>query len=146
MGNMPGNRHDPTGGYFVGERPVYPGHPVTCALIILRAYPDDLEAAWAPWTASNPWCGCESYVDAPTAGGALTSGCTLIRHVLDGDMTIDAAIAWGDRGWEGAGGHSANESPGQEQADRLKQALREALAVAVEKKNMTIDTTERGTK
>ena len=126
-------RRDPIGGDFIGERAVYPGHPVTCALIILRAYPDDLPDAWKPYSAANPWHACESYVDVGTAGGNLSNGCELIRYVLTGTLDVERAIQWGDDAWRGAGGHAANEAPGQEQADRLKQALRDALAVAVQR-------------
>lgn len=111
--------------YWIGEAPVYPGHPVTCALIVLLAYRDGLEAAWR--RTDHGWLKCEGELDVPTAGGALTAGCALIRHVLGGAMSIDGAIAWGDRGWEGAGGHPGNERPGQDQADCLKGRLRGEL-------------------
>lgn len=126
-------RSDKSGGYWIDERPVYPGHPITCALMVLRAYPHDLEAAWAPYTKENPWNSCESHMDTPTAGGNLSAGCWLIEHVLDNSLTVDAAIQAGDVAWVGAGGHKDKELTGQVQADRLKPQLREALVEAVKK-------------
>ena len=140
---MTTNRSDPKGLDFIGEHAVYPGHPVTCALIILRAYPNDLALAWQPYSAQFPWLACESYVDVSTAGGHLTTGCSLIRHVLDGTLTVDDALQWGDDRWRGAGGHAANEAPGQAQADQLKPALREALAAAVQRYGQQSDLARR---
>ncbi len=117
--------------YWIGEAPVYPGHPITCALIVLLAYGDDLATAWA--TNQYGWRNCESDLDVPTAGGALSSGCDLIRYVLAGTLTIDGAIHWGDRAWDGAGGHKDREGPGREQATRLIPRLRAALEAAVDK-------------
>ena len=119
------HRSDPN--HWIGERPVYPGHPVTCALLVLLAYPTVLAEAWAPYSKQDPWYACESYMNTPTAGGNLSMGCDLIRYVLEGVMNIDDAIAWGDRGWGGAGGHPQYVAPGQEQADRVKPRLRLAL-------------------
>jgi hypothetical protein len=117
--------------YWIGEAPVYPGHPVTCALIILLAYMQNVTAAWRP-VPKYAYLACEGELEVPTAGGALSSGCSLIQHVLTRRMTIDEALAWGDRGWVGAGGHKDKEAPGQEQADQMKALLRAALEVELE--------------
>jgi hypothetical protein len=118
----------------LGEEPVYPGHPVTCALIVLHAYKGRLSKAWEPWRPPQyPWLRCESELNTPTAGGNLTTGCALIRHVLDGKMTPEQAIAWGDERWGGAGGLKDKVKPGQEQADRFKdRLLAELRALAME--------------
>jgi hypothetical protein len=110
-----------------GEYAVYPGHPITCAVIVLHAYKDRLADAWKAVPPSG-YHHCECHLDTPLAGGHLAKGCNLIRYVLSGEASIDDVIAWGDRMWIGAGGHKQNEAPGQDQADRLKPKLREMLA------------------
>jgi hypothetical protein len=110
----------------IGEEVVYPGHPITCAVIILHAYAGHLSDAWA--RTEHGWYHCEGHMNTPTAGGALSSGCALIQHVIEGRMSTDEAIAWGDRTWGGAGGHPGMVKQGQDQADRLKPRLREMLA------------------
>ena len=112
---------------IIGEPIVYPGHPVTLAVILLHVYRGRLREAWAK-SKHGSWLACENEVNVPSAGGHLTSGCTLIRYVISGEASIDEVIAWGDRMWIGAGGHKDREVPGQAQADRLKPRLREMLA------------------
>jgi hypothetical protein len=111
----------------IDEPIVYPGHPVTMAVILLHVYRGRLHEAWA-MSPHGPWFACENEVNVPSAGGALGDGCDLIRYVLSGEASIDDVIAWGDRMWIGAGGHKEQEAPGQAQADRLKPKLREMLA------------------
>ena len=110
---------------WIGESPVYPGHPLTCALILLLAYPHDLPAAGE--RTKDGFLVCEAELDVPTAGGHLTRGLSLIQRVLTGGMSIDQMMVLGDHQWGDAGGHAENVRPGQEQADRLKSRLREAL-------------------
>lgn len=112
------------------DPPVYPGHPVTCALIVLRRYSGRLDDAWR--RTEHGWLACEGDVDVPTAGGALSSGCDTIRRVLAG-QDFDLAVSWDDARWtqSRAGGHPSAVGPGQEQADRLKPELREMLAAIV---------------
>ncbi len=114
--------------------PVYPGHPVTCALAVLRHYAGRVSDAWK--RTDHGWLVCEGEMsDCPTAGGHLSEGCRLIQRVLaSGD--VEAAIRAGDETWHRGrvigGDHPDRFIPGQEQADRLKPQLRAALAALLQ--------------
>jgi hypothetical protein len=125
----------------LGEHPVYPGHAVTLALALLRLYGDRIDEASAIGRSgySNAEAGVHYHVSG--AGGHCTLALDLIRDVRDG-TPVDMAFASADDDWahtddQAQGGYGKTEEQraryiarwreGQEQADRFKPALVEAM-------------------
>ena len=86
---------------ILGAWPVYPGHPCSLALCILRKYP---RIADAYVVQTQPDGGPTHPValgdgDIPGGGGCVYQALDLIQRVRDGLMTPVQAIAWGADAW-----------------------------------------------
>lgn len=103
---------------------VYPGHAVTIALFIIHAF-DSLEAAVAK---GREFPGALESNAIPGAGGNVHSALTLLRRLKDG-MEWSLAIKGADDTWASCDGQFGTDRwrQGQEQADRLKPALRDRV-------------------
>ena len=125
---------------ILGEHATYPGHPVTLAYLIVRLYPS-LEAASAR---GHRYLAVEEDGRLPGAGGQNSQALDLLRNLNQG-IEWDLAVASADRAWgctdgqaEGGGSYAKTEEArqhyltrwkeGQEQADRIKPLLREAVS------------------
>jgi hypothetical protein len=125
----------------LGEFAVYPGHPVTLALVIVRTH--DSYAQAASMSEGFAWphaVGCSA---VPGAGGNVHSAMDLLARWKNG-IALEDTFARADLLWEGCdgqkqgGGSFAKDDAGrekfinrwregQDQADRFKPALIEAL-------------------
>ena len=97
---------------------VYPGHPVTIAIEITRAFPS---YAAAIERTKDGWESALSHSDVRGAGGAVRTGLHVLRLVNDG-MTPEAAFDDAARLWQAArsGDFKANMQEGQKEADALR--------------------------
>ena len=111
---------------LLGASAVYPGHPVTLALLITHAYPD---LASADAVTEHGWAAAVGSSEIPGGGGEVNVALALLRKVAAG-LPVEEAIAWGDERWtaSAAGGHHDRVAPGQAQADAAKALLIERLA------------------
>jgi hypothetical protein len=112
--------------HIIGNWPVYPGHPCTIALCILRKYPrvDDAFTKTA-----DGWSTALSDSDIPGAGGCVSQGLTLIGMVRRGS-TPDAAVHWGLDAWIRrceSGDHPRALTAGIAEGERVAPILREEL-------------------
>lgn len=127
---------------LLGESAVYPGHPVTVALCIIRHFPS-LAAATnrGPadvWGHAPPNALSDSTI--PGAGGNVYLALDLIQVLAKG-IDFDTALANADKDWancdsQAKGGFTGEKDKdyyvkrwqeGQAQADRFKVALREEI-------------------
>lgn len=120
---------------------IYPGHPVAVALCIIRTFRSWEDAIAKPNGAD--YCNALTSQDVPGAGGNVYLGLDLIRHVREGHLSFEDAIALADRQWhdcdgQGIGGYGKTPEEkdryvkrwleGQEQANAMKAALKTELA------------------
>jgi|SRR6478735_11303894 len=113
---------------ILGAWPVYPGHPCTIALCILRKYPR-IADAFAP--TEHGWPEALGDGDIPGAGGCVHQGLHLIQRILaDGD-TPEEATAWGVERWRDrtlvGGDHRDQYEAGVAEAERIAPLLLEEL-------------------
>lgn len=125
----------------IGEFAVYPGHPVTLALVIVRTH-ESFEAA-NTYKEGFAWphaVGCNA---VPGAGGNVHAAMDLLVRWSKGE-DLDKLVERADQTWascdgqkDGGGSYAKTDverrrfigrwNTGQEQADRLKPMLAEAL-------------------
>lgn len=105
---------------LLGEWPVYPGHPLTIATVIMHCY-ETLDAAAA--NTEHNWPAALGNGDVPGAGGEVYVGLDLLLNIRAGKVSIEEAPAEAQARWlrNGAGGHTDRIAPGQEQADRFQE-------------------------
>ena len=108
----------------LGEPFVYPGHPVTLALLVIHAFPS-LDAAEAK---GKEFPAALESGQIPGAGGNVYSALALLRHLRDG-MAWREAVEIADGAWKSCDDHYGSErwKRGQEQADRLKLGLHDRV-------------------
>lgn len=101
------------------ERIVYPGHPLTLALIITDVYPSLAEAEQKALGSR----------EVPGAGGNVHSALDFLRRAMAGN--IDAAIEHANAAWAYCDGQRTAQPErwrnGQAQADRVMDELRRGL-------------------
>lgn len=106
---------------------VYPGHPVTIAVAIFRAYPS-IEKAFEMTVH-----GCPAALgngDVPGAGGNAYQGLGLVRKLLDDGDGFDAHVEAGFAAWRRQVTTPVDDvyrdrlGPGNEQARALVEELR----------------------
>lgn len=123
---------------IIGEPAVYPGHPITLAYLIVRLY-SSLEAARAH---GKTFSAVEEDIRLPGAGSHNSYAVGLLSN-LAADYSWDAMMVqfddlwarvdsqkddgWGDWARERPGHYRSRWKRGQDQADRIKPLLREAL-------------------
>lgn len=106
---------------------VYPGHPVTIAVAIFRAYPN-IEEAFTQDRHGTPAALGNS--DVPGAGGNAYQGLGLVRKLLTGAETFDAVVEEGFAAWRRQVTTPVDDvyrerlGPGNEQARALVEELR----------------------
>lgn len=142
---------------FLQEQVVYPGHTVSLAYLIVNLYPS-LEVASAP---GKQFSAVEEDWRLPGAGGHQNRAVELLKQLALGE-DWDVVMSPADETWARCGdqkkdgyGEFAQKSPGyytdrwrrgQEQADRVKPLLREALKkwdlVAVERVDLGVQIPE----
>lgn len=106
----------------LGDYTVYPGHPLTLALVIMHRYQSLSQASQRT---SFGWPSAVGEGDIPGAGSAIYNALELLNRIADGRTSIDDAASLAAEWWaySEAGGHTKNIVPGQEQADRFKGAF-----------------------
>lgn len=104
---------------------VYPGHPVTIAIEIARAFPTYEAAARRT---KRGWEAALSHSDVRGAGDAVRTGLHLLRLVRDG-MPADEAFGEGATLWATARAtdFAANLKTGQDEADALRSVFVEEI-------------------
>lgn len=110
----------------LGFWPIYPGHPCTLALLVLRKYPQIDEA----FARGREFPNALEDSDIPGAGGAVHQALWLIGCVRKGTLTPDAAIQWGVDSWRTGrlgGDHRDRYEEGVAEEAKVVPLLREAL-------------------
>lgn len=133
---------------LLGESAVYPGHPVTVALCIVRHFPS-LEVAMGRTQNDSSFLGVSrpnALGDGtiPGAGGNVYLALDLL-HVLAKGIVFEEAVAQADKDWaecdsQAKGGYAWDKNPedhrdhylkrwqeGQAQADRFKAVFQEEV-------------------
>lgn len=110
---------------ILGGAAVYPGHPVTIALLITHAFPS--LAAANHVTEEQPgiaYCDALTSPEIPGAGGCVHMALDLLRFLR---TAPEQAIAWADRAWAECDDQRERYPDrwreGQEQAERCKPLL-----------------------
>lgn len=113
---------------IISEGAVYPGHPVTLALLIMHRYPS-LSEAKAP-TPSSGFRSALADINIPGAGGEVSGALTLLEKIGAGELNTEDAIEWGKASWarNAENCYADRVVPGQQQADRLSQQFAEKVA------------------
>ena len=108
---------------------MYPGHPLTLAVIILAKYEGNIESAFAPKRDKGGGYHCPNALadnDIPGAGDCVYQALDLIRDVYKGRISPEKAIEHARKTWQHDRtyvGHADRLVPGQEQADALAGAF-----------------------
>ena len=105
-----------------GEYAIYPGHPVTIAYLIMKRFPS-LEAAMKRSERSG-FSAASSDNAIPGAGGRVHAAVRLLQRRHDGDPWAEL-FAVADDIWESE--HFDQHEQGQQQADRIKPLLEQAV-------------------
>lgn len=115
----------------LGKPSVYPGHPLTIGVLIMKAFPSFDEASkpegeWRHSAASR-----SSMI--PGAGECVASAVEILRLVVSKTIKVEDAIDLTDRVWASVDDnvkmYPARWSEGQAQADALKSKYVELLNV-----------------
>lgn len=112
---------------ILGEEPVYSGHPLVLALVIISIFPS-LAAA----TCSRRFQCPEALVDSriPGAGSSVYAALDFLKLALAGSPEV--ALGRADSWWAQCDGQRLRDpvrwAAGQAQADRVRDRLRAALA------------------
>lgn len=103
---------------YLGESPIYPGHPITISLLIMHRF-SDLGAA--KQTAENGFSSALATPDIPGAGSEIAYALNLLERLAEGRFSLADAFETASIRWK--------ENPlnvpadtimaGQEQAKRL---------------------------
>lgn len=113
----------------IGGDAVYPGHPVTVGLLIMKAFPSVEEAAMPDGEYHHSAASRSSKI--PGAGGSVATALDILRHVMKGHMTIEKAIERADDAWRDMDNQFHRDpkrwQEGQDQAETLKARYTEAL-------------------
>lgn len=125
---------------ILGEASVYPGHPTVLAYLILLAYADNINEAFARGRQYPN--ALEDVRRIPGAGGNVYAALDVIRYVRDGTLSVEEAIEWADKQWAACDSQRdgwrtdapdvtavrrARWQAGQNQADRFRERVVEEL-------------------
>lgn len=117
----------------LAEPAIYPGHPVTIALLIVEAYPSLADAERKCERTGYP--AALGSADIPGAGGNVRAALRLLQSVRAGALLAEAVEHARDY-WSRCDGQATGDArlverwrSGQEQADRVEPVLRAKLAV-----------------
>jgi hypothetical protein len=115
----------------IGEDAVYPGHPVTVGLLIMRAFPT-LEAASDRGPQGRDFTAASRSNRIPGAGGSVAAALSILSSVVKGEQAIEQAIEQADEAWRSVDNQKAwnpkRHEDGQTQADKLKERYAALLA------------------
>lgn len=107
----------------IGEDAVYPGHPVTVGLLIMRAFPT-LEAASDRGPQGKDFTAASRSDMIPGAGGSVATALGILQGVVQGRLTIEQAVERADDAWRHVDDQYTRDpkrwQEGQTQADKLK--------------------------
>lgn len=110
---------------LLGESIEYPGHPITLAFIIASLYPS-LKSALDYQGRDYPAALRDSRI--PGSGGNVWGALDFLRHSHN---SWEFAVSFADDFWARCDNQKQNDQPrwrrGQEQADRIKDRLKEKL-------------------
>lgn len=116
----------------IGGDAVYPGHPVTVGLLIMRAF-STLAAAEDRGPEGKNFTAASRSSKIPGAGGSVATALDILRSVVRGNLTVEQAIERADDAWRHVDDQYARDpkrwQEGQTQADKLKARYIEALKV-----------------
>ncbi len=128
-----------------GEFAVYPGHPLTIALCVVRTFKTLAEATEVDPESPSRFLRALTDGAIPGAGGCVHLGLDVLRRLESGE-SWETVEAWADRAWaecddQAKGGGSVENKAryierwkkGQAQADVFKSALRAESAVWFQK-------------
>ena len=127
---------------ILGDFAVYPGHPLTIAYLVVCKYASLEQALGIPDGSPHP--GALGDNDIPGAGGNVSNALHLLKLAVEGTLTLDEMVVQGDDTWGkcdamAKGGNNPADPKfgrdyylrrfreGQEQADTIKEKLKEQL-------------------
>lgn len=113
----------------IGAQAVYPGHPVTVGLLIMKAFSSVEEAAMPEGEYRHSAASRSSKI--PGAGGSVATALDILRNVMKGAMTVEQAVERADAAWRSVDDQYVRNpkrwQEGQDQAEPLKARYIEAL-------------------
>lgn len=117
---------------FGPQGTVYPGHPISLALLIMVTFDSFAEAAARH--PEHPFPVALGSQAIPGGGGNVYSALKLLEHGRK--HGVQAALDWGDECWRscvGPGNFGDRYEPGQAQADAIKERFRKLAATWLQK-------------
>ncbi len=113
----------------LGSQAVYPGHPITLGLLLMKAFPSYEEAARPEGEYQHSVASRSSLI--PGAGGAVASALSVLGHVVKNVLTAEQAVERADAIWHDMDNQFHRDpkrwQEGQDQAEDLKARYIEAL-------------------